>query len=196
MKRIIVGITGASGSVLAKRAVEELLSKGHEVHIIFSAQGEKVFPFELDMSIESWLNSLEHLPGRVIAHDNENMFSRLASGSYSVDGTLVIPCSVGTISRVAQGNSETLLTRVCDVAIKEQRKLVMVIRETPLSSIHLENMLKLSRTGVIIMPPVPPYYHKPKTLEESVDLSVGRILRLLGVDSGLHEEWCDPNDQL
>ncbi len=196
MKRVVVGITGASGSVLAKCAVESLLDLGHEVHVVFSKQGEKVFPFELELDIETWVSGLQNKRGRLIVHDNENMFSRLASGSYSVDASLIIPCSVGTISRVAQGSSDTLLTRVCDVAIKEQRKLVMVIRETPLSSIHLENMLKLSRTGVLIMPPVPPYYHKPKTLEESTRLSVGRIIRLLGIENELHEEWCDPNDSI
>ncbi len=196
MKRVVVGITGASGSVLAKCAIENLLDLGHEVHVIFSKQGEKVFPFELEMAIQPWIESLKSKQGRIILHDNENMFSRLASGSYSVDATVIIPCSVGTLSRVAQGSSDTLLTRVCDVAIKEQRKLVMVIRETPLSSIHLENMLKLSRTGVLIMPPVPPFYHKPKTLEESTLLSVGRIIRLLGIENKLHEEWCDPYDSI
>lgn len=196
MKRIVVGITGASGGVLAKCAIENLLDLGHEVHVVFSKQGEKVFAFELEMQIEPWIMSLKNKKGRLILHDNENMFSRLASGSYSVDATLIIPCSVGTLSRVAQGSSDTLLTRVCDVAIKEQRKLVMVVRETPLSSIHLENMLKLAKTGVLIMPPVPPFYHKPKTLEESIDLSVGRIIRLLGIENDLHEEWCDPYDSV
>jgi len=196
MKRIVVGITGASGSVLAKCAVEALLDLGHEVHLVFSKQGEKVFPFELEIEIETWIESLKPKKGRLILHDNENMFSRLASGSYSVDATMVIPCSMGTLARVAQGISESLLTRVCDVAIKEQRKLIMVIRETPLSSVHLENMLKLSKSGVLIMPPVPAFYHKPKTLEESIDLSVGRIIRMLGIENNLHEEWCDPNDSI
>ncbi len=196
MKRIVLGITGASGSILAKRTVETLLELGHELHLIFSEQGKKVFPFEIEIEIQEWVDSLKNKSGRLIVHDNDNMFSRLASGSYSVDATVIIPCSVGTVSRVAQGSSETLLTRVCDVAIKEQRKLIMAVRETPLSSIHLENMLKLSKTGALIMPPVPPYYHKPKTLEESIDLTIGRIIRLLGIENNLHEEWCDPSDKV
>lgn len=194
MKKIVVGITGASGGVLAKTAVETLVDLGHEVHIIFSKQGEKVFAFELEIEVSRWIESLDKFSGRAILHDNKNMFSKLASGSYSVDATLIIPCSVGTVSKVAQGNSETLLTRACDVAIKEQRKLVMVVRETPLSSIHLENMLKLAKIGVMIMPPVPTYYHKPKTLEEVTNLTVGKIIKMLNIDNHLHQEWCDPND--
>lgn len=105
MKRIVLGITGASGSILAKRTVETLLELGHELHLIFSEQGKKVFPFEIEIEIQEWVDSLKNKSGRLIVHDNDNMFSRLASGSYSVDATVIIPCSVGTVSRVAQGLS-------------------------------------------------------------------------------------------
>lgn len=195
MKKIVVGITGASGSILGKYAVEQLLASGHEVHLVLTDQGKKVFPFELDISIAQWHASLPNSK-HFYLHDNDNLFSALASGSYPVDGTLIIPCSMGTLGKVASGISDSLLTRACDVAIKEKRNIVMVTRETPLSSIHLENMLKLSKAGVIIMPPVPSFYNKPKNLEESILHTVARVLGLLGIENSHKKEWGDPYHSL
>ncbi|MBF4691900.1 UbiX family flavin prenyltransferase [Fusibacter ferrireducens] len=201
MKKIIVGITGASGSIFAHRIIESLLSLGHEVHLVVSSNGEKVCAYELNQSFETLINHYKSLTAnestghsKCFVYDNADLFSQIASGSYKTDAMVVVPCSMGTLSKISQGLSESLLTRAADVMIKEQRKLVLVTRESPLSPIHLENMLKLSRLGVVIMPPVPAFYNKPQTLAESVDMSVGRILELLNVENPHHKIWRNENE--
>ncbi len=190
MKKIIVGVTGASGSVFAHKLIEALLELGHEVHLVYTDNGQKVTEFELDNSLTSLLEHYGQINREnLYLYENGDLFSRIASGSYGVDAMVIVPCSMGTLAKVAHGISEHLITRAADVMIKENRKLVMVTRESPLSSIHLENMLKLSKIGVVIMPPVPAFYNKPSTLEESILLSVGRILELLGIDNPHHRVW-------
>lgn len=201
MKKIIVGITGASGSIFAHRIIESLLSLGHEVHLVATSNGEKVCAYELDQSFKTLIKHYQSLSkneiaqnARLFVYDNADLFSQIASGSYKTDAMVVVPCSMGTLAKISQGLSESLLTRAADVMIKEQRKLVLVTRESPLSPIHLENMLKLSRLGVMIMPPVPAFYNKPQTLAESVGMSVGRILEILNVENPHHKIWRNENE--
>lgn len=195
MKKIIVGITGASGSIFAQRFIELLLEYGHEIHLVATPNGKKVWTYELDKDFDGIVAQYAGLKGRLILYDNEDLFAQIASGSFRTDAMVIIPCSMGTLAKVAHGISDALITRAADVMIKERRRLVLMTRESPLSSIHLENMLKLSRLGVTIMPPVPAFYHKPKTLAESIDLSIGRLLETLELDNDHHKVWGDHSDR-
>ncbi len=188
MKKIIVAITGASGSLIAKKIILELVELGHEVHLLATEQGKKVYAFELEEPIESLSQYLHENP-RLVFHNNENFFSPLASGSYPVDAMVVVPCSMGTLGKIKSVTSDHLICRAADVMLKEKRPLVLVVRETPLSSLHLENMLHLSRVGAIIMPPVPAYYHKPSSIDEMTRHTVGRILITLGIENQHHKVW-------
>lgn len=189
MKKIIVGVTGASGSILAHRFIETLLSDGHEVHLVVTQNGEAVCAYELEQSMDQLILGYQSLEGQIFIYSNHDLFARISSGSFRTDAMVVIPCSMGTLSKVAQGTSDTLITRAADVMLKENRRLILITRESPLSSIHLENMLKLSHMGVTIMPPLPSFYNKPKTLEDSIDNSVGRILDSLGIENSYHKVW-------
>jgi 4-hydroxy-3-polyprenylbenzoate decarboxylase len=193
MKKIIVGVTGASGSVFAHRLVESLLDLGHEVHLLATPNGQRVYAYELEKSFDELSQKNRSLSDKLYIYNNEDLFSRISSGSYKTDAMVIVPCSMGTLAKIAQGISSTLITRAADVMIKEHRKLILITRESPLSSIHLKNMLELSNLGVVIMPPVPAFYHKPKTLEESIDLTVGRILESLDIKNPYHKVWEDPN---
>ncbi|AXI25578.1 aromatic acid decarboxylase [Methanofervidicoccus sp. A16] len=181
--KVVVCITGASGVCYAKRLLEVLRDKGVEVSLIVSESGKKVIEHELDVDLD-YLIGLSHE-----YYENSDLFSPLASGSHIFHSVVVIPCSMKTLSAVANGYSSNLICRVCDVAIKEKRKLILMPREMPLSSIHLENMLKLSKLGTIIMPPIPAFYGKPKTVNDMVDFVVGRILDILGIPNDLFKRW-------
>ncbi|MDA3846442.1 MAG: UbiX family flavin prenyltransferase [Vallitaleaceae bacterium] len=193
MKKIIVGITGASGSIYGKTIIQELVNLGHEVHLVVTKQGALVLEHEIeplsDMLKEILLNNSAH---QIIVHDNQNLFSDIASGSFKTDGMIIAPCSMGTLGKIAFGMSDHLLTRAADVMIKEKRPLILVTRETPLSPIHLENMLKLSRLGVTIFPPVPAFYNKPTTLDALVSDTVGRILETIDIKNRFHKIWSEP----
>lgn len=191
MKRIIVGITGASGSILAHHFIKALLTLGHEVHLAVTSHGRQVLEYELERKLDDLCEEYQQLPGRIFTYANDDLFASIASGSFRSDAMVIIPCSMGTLAKTAHGIADSLLNRAADVMLKENRRLVLVPRETPLSPIHLENMLKLSRLGVTILPPLTPYYHKPGTLEESIDLIVGRILDSLGMDNPYHKVWGD-----
>ena len=194
MKKIIVGITGASGSIFAHRFITSLLSLGHEVNLVVTPSGKSVCLYELEKNYEEMIDEYQTLKGQFDAYSNDDFFSKIASGSYKADAMVIIPCSMGTVSKVANGISDNLLTRAADVMIKEQRRLMLITRESPLSSIHLENMLKLSRIGVTIMPPVPAFYNKPKTLDDSINLSVGRMLESLDIENPFHKIWGESNE--
>ncbi len=188
MKRILVGLTGASGSVLAYTVVKLLLENGHEVHFVASKLGERVMAYELERDyadVLSEFGSFSHF----VHHDNDNLFASVASGSYPVDAMVIVPCSMGTLGKIAGGIADSLMCRAADVALKERRSLVLVTRETPLSGIHLENMLKLTRYGATILPPVPAYYSKPKTVQDIVNQTAARILSTLGIVTEEQVVW-------
>lgn len=194
MNKIIVGITGASGSLLAKRLVETLIELEYEVHLVTTENGMKVFEYEIGIPLASFTERLLNDGGKIVLHSGQNMFSPIASGSFDVQAMVVIPCSMGTLAKIAHGTSDHLLARAADVMIKEDKKLILIPRETPLSSIHLRNMLVLSEIGVVIMPPMPAYYTHAQTLLEVTDITVGRILEKLNIHNPLHRIWQGKND--
>ncbi len=189
MKKYIVGITGASGSIYGVRLVEELTNQGNEVHLVITDNGRKVLEYELEVDFEEWIYSINEYKGKLILCDIDDMFSSVASGSFRTDGMVIVPCSMGTLSKISCGVTDNLLIRAADVMIKEKRNLILVPRETPFSSIHLKNMLFLSNLNVTILPPMPAFYQKPKTIEELVNITVGRILSSLKIESDLYDEW-------
>ncbi|MCT4605126.1 MAG: UbiX family flavin prenyltransferase [Marinisporobacter sp.] len=193
MAKYIVGITGASGSVYGVRVVEELLKLENEVYLVLTDNGKDVLEYELDMDFNKWIEHLRKQRGKLILCNRNDMFSSIASGSFKTDGMVIVPCSMGTLSKLSNGITDNLLIRAADVMIKEKRNLVLVPRETPLNSIHLKNMLFLSNLNVTILPPMPAFYHRPKTLDEMVNSTVGRILRSLHIENQLYHEWNGKN---
>lgn len=180
--KILVAITGASGVNLATILLKQLREKGIQTELIISKVAEKIIGIETDKTI----NDIIELSDKY--YEVSDLTAGPASGSYKNDAMIVIPCSMKTLASIANGYADNLITRAADVTIKENRKLVLVVRESPFSAIHLENMLKLSRLGVIIAPPIPSYYIKPKTIKELNKYFVGRILEHLGIESGI-KRW-------
>lgn len=191
MKKIVVGITGASGSIYAIRLIEELLKKEIFVHIICTDTGKKVMKYETSIDIEEWIIDLKEKYNHVKLEDINNLFSGVASGSYKFDAMIILPCSMGTLAEISMGLAKNLLCRAADVCLKENRKLIIVPRETPLNAIHLENMLKLSRLGVTILPAVPGFYHKPQSIDDLINFVVGKILDSLSIENTLFTKWED-----
>lgn len=189
MARYIIGITGASGSIYGVRVAEELLMRENEVHLILTQSGEKVLAYELERSLEDVLSGLGSIGGKLIVHDIDDLFAPIASGSFRVDGMAIVPCSMSTLGEIANGVSKNLLGRAADVCIKEGRKLIIVPREMPVSSIHLRNMLSLSELGINILPAMPGFYHRPKTMEDIINFVVGRVLSTLGIENNLYLKW-------
>lgn len=194
MGRYIVGITGASGSIYGVRLIEELIKKDNEIYLVITNNGIKVLEYELEINFEEWLRDIKESSGNLNLCGIDDMFSSIASGSFKTDGMIIAPCSMGTLSKISNGISDNLLVRAADVMIKEKRKLILIPRETPLSSIHLQNMLFLSNLNVLIIPPMPAFYEKPKTIEELVNFTVGRILSSLNVDNNLYHPSGITND--
>lgn len=183
-QRIVVGITGATGSVYGIRLLEVLRDKGDvETHLVISAPGKKTLVSETDRTVKE-VEALAHA-----VYDNRDIGSALASGSFKTSGMVVAPCSVRTLSALANCHSDTLIARAGDVTLKEGRTLVAVVRETPLHSGHLRQMLALAEMGGVILPPMPAFYLRPQTLEEIVDHTVARILDRLGIEHRLVPEW-------
>lgn len=181
--RVVVGISGGSGSLYALGLLKVLKDLGIETHLVVSTLGEYVTEHECDVN-------LEELKGfATYYHDNKDLAAPIASGSFLADAMVIVPCSMKTVSAVANGLSDNLLTRAADVTIKENRKLIVVPRETPLSSIHLENMLKLSRAGVTVLPASPPFYNQPETIGDIVISIVARILDQIGIEHNLIKRW-------
>ncbi len=184
-RRIVVGISGASGTIYGIRLLE-VLSKIPEIetHLVISQGTELVMKHENpELSIED-LKLLADF-----TYDTKNMAAPIASGSFLYEGMVVAPCSMKTLACIASGISLNLLLRACDVCIKQGRKLILMPRESPLSTIHLENMLKLARLGVHIVPPIPGFYTHPQTVDDIINFSVGRILDLLNVEHNLFKRW-------
>lgn len=169
-RRMIVGITGASGSILGIRALERLREFDVETHLIITAWGARTLEHESGWTVDEVrrLADVVHKPG--------DLGATISSGSFRTYGMLIAPCSMKTVAAIAHGYTEDLVARAADVVLKERRRLVLMAREAPLSEIHLENLLKLARMGVSIVPPVPAFYNRPKTLDEAVDHIVVRAL--------------------
>lgn len=193
LKKLIVAITGASGVVYAKRLLEILSQKDFLIHLTISTAGAVIIQNELDIEIDLTNFQPESLIGfpvnNITYHHFSDIMAPISSGSYKTEGMIIVPCSMNTLGAIAAGISNNLIHRAADVCIKEKRKLVLVPRETPLSSIHLENMLKLSRLGVCILPAMPGFYHKPHTIDEQVDFIVCKILDQFGIESNLIRRW-------
>lgn len=177
---IIVGITGASGAVLAQRCVDALLARGREVVVVCTQAGAVVWQQELEVPFKEWV---KEKPCRTFSINDVG--APLASGTYPTAGMIVVPCSMDALAAMAHGLSSNLLERAADVTLKESRPLVVVPRETPLSVIHLTNLLALAKLGVKIVPPMPHFYARPQRIEEVVEHVVGRILVAAGVDAAL-----------
>lgn len=191
MKKIVVGITGASGSIYAKRLIEVLVKEGIQINVVATEKGSQVFEYELGINLNSWIGTLSQNYSNVKMEDNNNLFSGVASGSNKYDAVIILPCSMGTLAEISHGLSKNLLCRAADVALKEGRKLIIVPRETPLNTIHLENMCKLSKMGVGIIPAMPGFYHHPSSINEIVDFLIGKILDYLNIENNLFEKWKD-----
>jgi flavin prenyltransferase len=191
MEKIVIGITGASGSIYSVKLIEELLKRGVFVHIICTENGKKVMKFETNLDIDEWIKELREKYNHVKLEDINNLFSGVASGSFKFDAMIILPCSMGTLAEISNGLAKNLLCRAADVALKENRKLIIVPRETPLNAIHLENMLKLSKLGVSIIPAMPGFYHKPKSMEDLINFVVGKILDSLSIENTLFKKWKD-----
>lgn len=179
---VLIGITGATGIHIAIKLLEILKEMGIDRELIISAIAEKVIKLESDYSI----SEIRNLASK--NYDVDDLSAAPSSGSYKIEKMIVVPCTMKTLSAIANGYADNLITRAADVMIKEQRKLVLVVRESPLNAIHLENMLKLAKLNVVIAPPVPSYYIKPKSVNDLIKYTVGRILDQLGIDSGI-ERW-------
>lgn len=182
-ERIIVGISGASGISYGVRALQLLQGCGVETHLVMSKSAELTLHHELDMSRAE----IEALATEV--HAIKNVGASIASGSFVTTGMLVAPCSIRTMSEIATGVTSTLLTRAADVVLKERRRLVLMVRETPLHTGHLRTMTQLSEMGAVIAPPVPAFYTKPDSIDQMVTQSVGRVLDLFDLDTGQVQRW-------
>ncbi|NRA45368.1 MAG: UbiX family flavin prenyltransferase [Oligoflexales bacterium] len=195
-KRIVVGITGASGAIYANRLIEELLARVARVYCIATDAGRQVCDYELNGS-ECTFNLKKTLAGEVAPEyrqtlrifDHNDLFSPIASGSSAPSHVVIVPCSMGSLARISSGMSSNLLERSADVALKQKIPLIICPRETPFNTIHLQNLLNLSQMGVHIVPMMPAFYQKPKTINDLVDFMVGRILELLGLEHKLYVPW-------
>ena len=198
LKRVFVAMTGASGSIYGLRLVEQLCLNGIEVIFTASCSGTLVCREETGLDLSGDLDKAtarlcRHLEveGGIVPVHPDDLFCPVASGSAAPDAMIIVPCSMGTLARIACGVSGNLIERCADVMLKERRPLLLVPRETPLSDIHLENMLRLSRSGARIIPAMPAFYHKPESVIEMVDFVVGKVLDQLGIEHEMFRRWGD-----
>jgi 4-hydroxy-3-polyprenylbenzoate decarboxylase len=199
LRHIALAITGASGAVYGLRLTEELLKAGCRVSLVVSRCGAVVLKEECgldwtgdEMTVASQVRAHFGVSDLLSYYADDNFFAPLASGSATADMMVICPCSLGSVGRIAAGLSGTLIERAADVTLKEGRPLVLVPREMPLSALHLENLLKLARLGVRIVPPMPAFYHHPRTMADLVDFVVGKVLDQLGVGHDLFKRWGTP----
>lgn len=184
MKRMIVAITGASGAIIGIRLLEELSRNPDvETYLVISRWGERTIELETAYTVEQ----VRALADRCCAYDD--LAAPISSGSFPADACVIVPCSMKTLAGIAMGFSDTLVGRAADVALKERRKLVLVPRETPLSTIHLKNMETVSQMGAVILPLMAGFYFKPRTIEDMIDFFVGKILDAVGIEHHLYRRW-------
>lgn len=200
VKRWVVGITGASGATYGVKLCKELLAAGIHVHLVVSDAGWRVLKEELgwDAARRQYVLAAAFAgasqEGRLTYHPLNDIGASIASGSFRAEGMVIIPCSMGSLSAIANGASTNLLTRAADVMLKEGRQLLLVPRETPLSAIHLENMLKLARLGVRIIPAMPAFYNGPQTIEDIVSFLVGKVMDSMGIAHNLFKRWGESDE--
>ena len=182
-RRLIVGISGASGFVYGARLLTLLRGLGVETHLIVSKSAQVTMAYETDLKLKDVVALADH------HHRSDDLAACISSGSYRTLGMVVAPCSMKTLAEIATGASSTLLTRAADVVLKERKRLVLMVRETPLTLAHLRNMVAATEMGAIIAPPVPAFYARPATLDEMVDHTLGRVLDLFELDAGTVTRW-------
>ena len=183
MSKIIVGMSGATGVIYGVRMLKALFQCGVETHLVVTSSAIK------NMLIETEYTMADLEPFASTIYDVDDVGAAIASGSFQVDGMVIAPCSIKTLSAVANSFNYNLLIRAADVNLKERRRLVLLVRETPFHEGHLDLMMKVTRMGGVIMPPVPAFYHMPKTIEDIVDQSVGKVLDLFGIEASLFKRW-------
>lgn len=183
--RLIVGISGASGIVYGIRLLEALRALAVETHLVMTRTAEITLAHETDLKLKD-VHRLAHT-----VHAVSDLAAAPSSGSFRALGMIIAPCSMRSLGELASGATSSLLTRAADVALKERRRLVLMVRETPLHSVHLRNMLTLSDMGAVIAPPVPAFYNRPRDLDDMIDHTVGRMLDLFGLDTGKVRRWRD-----
>ena len=186
--RIIIGITGASGAYYGMRTLSLLREKGFETHLVLSKAGKKVLELETDCTARDVEAMASH------AYDANDLGAPIASGSFLTDGMIIAPCTMKTLSAVANSYASNLVERAADVALKEKRKLVLVVRETPLHKGHLRLMTLAADMGACILPPIPAFYHKPATIDDIIDQTVGKIFDQLGIEHDLFKRWGEHGD--
>jgi len=182
-KRIVIGISGASGVIYGVRILSLLQEKDFETHLIISESGRK------NIGIETSYNATEVESMATYIYDNKNVGAALASGSFLTEGMIVVPCTIKTLSGIANSYTDNLLVRAADVTLKEKRKLVLVVRETPLHKGHLRLMTMAADMGAHILPPVPSFYHQPETIDDIINQTIGKIFDYLGVEHDLFRRW-------
>jgi 4-hydroxy-3-polyprenylbenzoate decarboxylase len=183
MQRLVVGITGATGAVYGVRLLQRLRESGVQTHLVVTPAGVLNVHHELGLD----RRELEALAD--VAYSPSDIGAAIASGSFACDGMLVAPCSMKTLAAVAHGLSDNLLTRAADVTLKERRRLLLMVRETPFNLAHLRNMTAVTEMGAVVFPPLPAFYHRPDTIAQLVDESVERVLALMGVAQARPREW-------
>lgn len=196
-EKITVAITGASGSAYALRLIECLVAANFQIYILCSSAARVVFDTEVGLKVPAspdaatkvFSDKFQAKASQITFFGKEQWFSPVASGSAAPKKMIVCPCSTGTLAAISQGMSDNLIERAADVVIKERGQLIMVVRETPFSTIHLQNMLTLSQMGVTVMPAAPGFYHQPKSINDLIDFMVGRMLDHLGIEQSIMPRW-------
>jgi len=183
VKRLIVGISGATGAIYGIRLLEILTRSDVEAHLVITETAERTILMETSWKLKD-VNSLAK-----VSYDVKNLGADISSGSFLAEGMVIIPCSIKSLSGIANSFNENLLIRAADVTLKERRKLVLVVRETPLHLGHIELMRQASRMGTILLPPVPAFYFHPKTMDDLINHTVGKVLDLFGIDHHLFNRW-------
>ncbi|MCL2833805.1 MAG: UbiX family flavin prenyltransferase [Treponema sp.] len=193
MGKYLVCITGASGSVYGLRVIRALTEAGHDVHVIVSDWGGRVIKEETGSTFDLWAHTLRLDPRNIF--QNNDLFAPAASGSFRLDGTIIVPCSMNTAGAIAGGVSMNLIQRAALVSLKESRPLVLAPRETPLSLVDLRNLVKLAEAGASILPCSPAFYHSPQNIDDLVDFVAGKILDLLHIEHNLFKRWNNLNGE-
>lgn len=189
MTRVVVGIAGSSAPIYGIRLLQVLRELSVETHLVLSSAAHQTITLEASPWTSRDVKALAHA-----VYEPRNIAAPISSGSFRTDGMVVVPCSMKTLAGIAHGFGDGLIVRAADVTLKERRRLVIVPRETPLHLGHLRNMVAVTEMGAVILPPVPAFYHKPRTIDDLIDHTVGKILDLLGIDHSLFKRWSGPEE--